>query len=80
MKFNFAKQIPLWVVLILFSATGALAQDQSVEMADVMRQNGKIYVVVAVALVVMTGILIYLTMLDKKISSIEKKIKDQSKS
>lgn len=78
MKFSYGKQLALWVVLLLCSAT-AQAQDSSVEMADVMRQNGKIYVVVAVALVVMTGILVYMTMLDKKISSLEKKIKDQSK-
>lgn len=46
-----------------------------VEMADVMRSNGKIYVVVAVAFIVMTGIIIYLISLDRKITSIEKKIK-----
>lgn len=46
-----------------------------VEMADVMRSNGKIYVVVAVAGIVMAGLIIYLVSLDRKITSLEKKIK-----
>ena len=64
-------------VLFLGCTTSILAQD-TVEMADTMRSNGKIYVVVAVAAIVMIGILIYLVILDKKISSIEKKIKQKA--
>lgn len=40
--------------------------------SDVMRSNGKIYVVVAVVTVIMIGIFIYLLNLDRKISRIEK--------
>jgi len=43
-----------------------------VEMADAMRSNGKIYVVVAVILTLFAGLLIYLVNLDKKISRLEK--------
>jgi hypothetical protein len=51
-----------------------LAQDNpgNTEMADVMRSNGKIYVVVAVILTIFAGIIIYLVRLDRKISKIEK--------
>ncbi len=44
----------------------------SVEMADVMRSNGKIYVVLAVVLVIFIGLALYLIRLDIKISKIEK--------
>ena len=53
-------------ILILF------AQDSSAEMADTFRSNGKIYVVVAVILVILAGIIIYLIRLDRKISRLEK--------
>jgi hypothetical protein len=58
----------LFVMLLQVSQTFA----QAVEMADVMRSNGKIYVVVAVAAIVMVGIIIYMITLDRKISKLEK--------
>ena len=48
------------------------AQDESVAMADTMRSNGKIYVVVAVILTIFAGIIIYLVRLDRKMSKMEK--------
>ena len=48
------------------------AQDSSAEMADTFRSNGKIYVVVAVILTILAGIIIYLIRLDRKISKLEK--------
>ena len=45
---------------------------QKVEMADTMRSNGKIYVVVAVCVTILIGLFIYLFFLDKKISRFEK--------
>jgi hypothetical protein len=41
-------------------------------MADGMRSNGKIYVVVAVCLTILIGLFIYVFLLDKKISRFEK--------
>ena len=49
----------------------AFAQDKP-EMADVMRSNGKIYVVVAVCLTILIGLFIYVFLLDRKISRLEK--------
>jgi uncharacterized membrane protein len=40
---------------------------------DVMRSNGKIYVVVAVVVTIVVGLFLYLLNLDRKISKIEKK-------
>lgn len=48
------------------------AQDSSAEMADTFRSNGKIYVVVAVLLTILIGIILYLIRLDRKISKLEK--------
>ena len=50
------------------------AQDQAgkVEMADGMRQSGKIYVVIAVILTILAGLIFYLVRLDRKISRLEK--------
>jgi hypothetical protein len=41
-------------------------------MADTMRSNGKIYVVVAVILTILIGLVLYIIRLDKKISRLEK--------
>ncbi len=57
---------------LIFQNRGA-----AVEMADQLRGNGKIYVVVTILLIILMGILIYLISLDKKISKIEKQQKKQ---
>jgi hypothetical protein len=61
----------LFIAGCLFLSCAAFAQDK-VEMADSMRSNGKIYVVVAVCLTILIGLFIYVFMLDKKISRVEK--------
>lgn len=52
--------------------TFASAQESSVEMADVMRSNGKIYVVVGVVILIILGILGYLIRLDLQLKKLEK--------
>lgn len=49
----------------------AVAQEQP-QTAEVMRSNGKIYVVVAVILIILIGLFIYLANLDRKISKLDK--------
>lgn len=44
-------------------------------MADEMRSNGKIYVVVAVLTTIFIGIVLYLIRLDRKLSKLEKETK-----
>lgn len=48
------------------------AQDKKTKMADLMRENGRIYVVVAVVLTILIGLILYVVRLDKKISRLEK--------
>ncbi|WP_246853535.1 CcmD family protein [Rufibacter aurantiacus] len=45
------------------------------EMADVMRQDGKIYIVVAVLVSILLGILFYLISLDRKIGKLERELR-----
>lgn len=49
------------------------AQNEPVAMADTMRSNGKIYVVVAVCLTILLGLFIYVFSVDRKISKMEKR-------
>ena len=63
------------VLLLLFASNEVLvfAQDNKpVEMADVMRSNGKIYVVVAICLTILIGLFLYVWNIDRKISKLEK--------
>ena len=43
------------------------------QMADAMRSNGKIYVVVAVLLVILAGLFLYLFQTDRKLTRLEQK-------
>ena len=66
-----------YVKYLLFAIAmlaGFTSTAQHVEMADTFRSEGKIYVVVAIVLVVLAGLIIYLFMLDKKLTKIEKEI------
>ena len=59
------------LITVLLTGIVAMAQDKP-EMADTMRSNGKIYVVVAVCLTILAGLFIYVFGIDRKISRIEK--------
>ena len=43
-----------------------------IEMADKLREDGKIYVVVAVLTTILAGLIVYTITIDRKISSLEK--------
>lgn len=63
-------------LLIVFPALSSFAQ-QEVEMADTMRAEGKIYVVVAILLTILGGLLVYLVLMDRKVSRLEKKVAEK---
>lgn len=69
------KLVAVFIFCVLSIVAIAQEATETIEMADVMRSNGKIYVVVAVVAVIFTGIIVYLVNLDRKISKIEKRIK-----
>lgn len=62
----------LSLIVLLLSANMAKANG----MEDLMFASGKIYNAIAVAFVVLIGIFLYLLKLDRKVSRIEKEIKE----
>jgi hypothetical protein len=64
-------------LLLLFIPTAVFSQNP-VEMADVMRSDGKIYVVVAVLCTIFIGLIAYLIMIDLKVSKIEREMNKKS--
>jgi hypothetical protein len=63
----------LSIIFILFaSLVNAQQTAEASPMAFDMRSNGKIYVVVAVLLTIMIGLILYIISVDKKISKLEK--------
>lgn len=69
------KYISLVLLLVAFSPA---AWAQNAEMADAFRADGKIYVVVAVVLIVLVGLFVYLFMLDRKLSKLERMIDEKT--
>ncbi|HEV2353783.1 MAG TPA: CcmD family protein [Puia sp.] len=72
------KKIRAWPLLLVLGsmALAARAQDSAsrkpVEMADGLRANGKIYVVIAVLVTIFLGFIAYVIRLDRKIGRLEK--------
>lgn len=67
-------KISVTIALLLFQFP-ALAQDSLPKGFDhAMRSNGKIYVVMAVCLLILIVVLLYLVRIDLKLSSKEKKL------
>ena len=60
------------VLLTVLTGPLLMAQENKPDMADLMRSNGKIYVVVAVCLTILIGLFIYVFTIDRKLSRLEK--------
>ena len=62
-----------FTLMMLMATLNLFAQGNNVEMADALRSDGKIYVVVAVILIILIGLLVYLFALDRRLKMLEKK-------
>ncbi len=62
----------LLTVTVFFAGAQDSLRKTKPEMAGLMRSNGKIYVVVTVLLIILSGLFIYLINLDRKLSRLEK--------
>jgi CcmD family protein len=72
-RFSFLVSRLVILILMMLSFTASIAQTQQpAEMADTMRSNGKIYIVVAVCLTILIGLFVYVFSIDRKISKLEK--------
>jgi CcmD family protein len=68
---NFATFIAVLCSTVLYAQSSA---DGSIEMADRLKADGKIYVVVGVVTIILIGLLLYLVMIDRKVAKMEKEI------
>ncbi|SIS53245.1 CcmD family protein [Belliella pelovolcani] len=77
-----------FVILFLLVSLRGIAQDKiaitdedyqntKVEMADLMRSEGKIYVLVGIIGIVFAGILVYVISTDRKAARLEQLIKEK---
>lgn len=60
---------------MLFSFDSFSQNVDQVEMADVLRRDGKIYTVVAGLVIILTAMIVLLVRVDRKIFKIEKELK-----
>ena len=70
------KKISLFIFAFLFFASfqSFCQTNTDVEMADLLRRDGKIYTVVVGLVVILTGMILFLIRVDRKIFRIEKEI------
>ena len=78
MKNNLLSRAAPLLLPLLLPAAVAVAQTTAAtdqpEMADALRQSGKIYVVVLVIVIILSGLLVYLVRLDRKVSRLEREV------
>ena len=78
MHLSLPMKSPLAALLLL--SQNLMAQQpvtDGVEMADRLRADGKIWVVVAVIAAVFAGIIVYLVRLDRQIGKLEKEVNEK---
>jgi len=63
--------LPLWIFGVAVHAQDTAAS-KKVQMADKFRAEGKIYVVIAVLVTILLGLVLYVMRLDRKIDKLEK--------
>ena len=68
--FKILSLITLFILPLVLKAQ----TDGSIEMADTMRSEGKIYVVILIVAIVFTGLIIFAFNSDRKISKLEKDV------
>ncbi|MFT4739070.1 MAG: cytochrome c biogenesis protein CcdA [Paraglaciecola sp.] len=61
----------LLVILLLFLSSFSVSAQSDVAMADGLRSEGKIYIVVAVVLIILIGVFVQLFRIEKKVKKLE---------
>jgi hypothetical protein len=70
------KIVPL-IVLIFSSLETFCQSNENVEMADILRRDGKIYTVVFGLVVILTAMIILLIRVDRRIFRLERQVKKE---
>jgi len=71
---NMHKLLKILLTFTLVMVFGSVRAQKQAEMADAMRADGKIYVVVAIILIILAGLVAYLFLLDKKVKKLENQL------
>ena len=64
-------------ILLFFLFTSILVNAQEPQMADGMRADGKIYVVIAILCVIFGCVVVYLLRIDRKVKKLEEELKNK---
>lgn len=71
---TFKNLIFLFATVFLSSMVKAQDVESKTAFGDTMRSSGRIYVVLAVILTILAGLILYLVRLDRKITKVEKEM------
>jgi hypothetical protein len=71
------KNLVNYTFAFIFLLISNLAHAQKVEMADGLRSEGKIYVIVLIILIVLGGLIAYLFLMDRKLNRLEKSLNEK---
>lgn len=69
----------LLLSVLCFGIANAQTAGGDVEMADKLKADGKIYVVVGVVLIILTGLILYLVRIERKVAKLEKEMEADKK-
>ncbi len=67
------------IVILGILALEPVFGQEKVPMADNLRSEGKIYVVVVMILIVLAGLIFYLFLMDRKVKKLEKLVSERKK-
>ncbi len=67
-----------FTLIMLLTTLNLFAQGSEIEMADALRSNGKIYIVVVCIAIILLGLLSYLFVIDRRLKMLEKKSSDKN--
>ena len=74
-----SNRLAIFLTLILISLSSFGQDPNTVEMADVLRQDGKIYTVVFGLVVILTAMIVLLIRVDRKLFRLEQEQKEEKK-
>lgn len=78
MKKFISSLLSLIFVMVSLLANAQTNTPSDVPMADGLRAEGKIYVVVTIILIVLAGLIAYLFMMDRKVKKLENLLADKN--
>jgi uncharacterized membrane protein YcjF (UPF0283 family) len=72
-------KIIILVMFVFFSIDSFCQSNDQVEMADILRQDGKIYTVVSAVVIILTAMIILLIRVDRRLFKLEKQREEELK-